>query len=494
MRLKQGIFLLVAYVISVHPAFAQAEKTDLTIGKLIERVIMNNSDISISIDNLRIANLEYRETLADNAPTLTLDKTGYEVTKSVDELINKFEFGLEYRQKLPTSGSLAIGLENDFTLRIVDGEDLYYKQTPSISLGWTQPVFVNGKFIDTDVFAAENQKAKLDRDKTQESTDETTSSVIQDAIISFFDVIDKRNDAAYQSDRLEWHRRDLMNLEKKRDLKLIIETEVWEKKLEIGDFEEELYTLRLTLQESEKNLAHHLGLDDLSTLRLKRELPTIEPQIVLSDLSQKVLDNNPGVAKEEISLKSAHLDIIIDDLSYASTLEVDLSFAPRYPSVGSGVIYPRSFSESFSRFVEAESDYNLTLSLLLTIPLIDGGKRSLEREKNQKLEKIAFQELQNQKRLMLKDLEIVIQKRDNLMEKVNLLRDHVQLNKKQLDIQEKLFELKQITMHDVESVKLDLVNQENKLWRAKADLLVATIDLFSIAGENLITKLTAPIR
>jgi len=494
MRLRHGIFLLIVYVISVQLAFAQAEKTDLTIDKLIERVIRNNSDISISTDNLRIANLEYRETLADNAPTLTLDETGYEVTKSIDELINKFEFGLEYRQKLPTSGSLGLALENDFTLRLVDGEEPYYRQAPSISLGWTQPVFVNGKFIDMDVFAAENQKAELDRDRTQESTSETTNSVIQDAIISFFDVIDKRNDAAYQSDRLEWHRRDLMNLEKKRDLKLVIETEVWEKRLEIGDFEEELYTLRLELQESEKNLAHHLGLDDLSALRLNSELPTIDPKIVLSDLSQKVLDSNPSVVKEEIALKSARLDIIIDDLAYASTLEAELSFAPRYPSVSSGVSYARSFSDSFSRFVEADSDYNLTLSLLLTIPLIDGGKRSLEREKNQKLEKIAFQELQNQKRLTLKDLEIVIQKRDNLMEKVNLLQDHVQLNKKQLEIQEKLFELKQITMHDVESVKLDLVNQKNKLWRANADLLVATLDLYSIVGENLAKKLTTPVR
>lgn len=494
MRLRHGIFLLIVYVISVQPAFAQAEKTDLTIGELIERVLKYNSDISISVDNLRIANLEYRETLADSAPTLTLDETGYEVTKSVNELINKFEFGLEYSQNLPTSGSLYLGLENDFTLRMVDGEDLYYRQTPSISLGWTQPVFVNGKFIDMDVFAAENQKAELDRDETQESTDETTNSAIQDAIITFFDVIGKRNDAAYQGDRLEWHRRDLMNLEKKRELKLIIETEVWEKKLEIGDFEEELYTLRLGLQESEKNLAHHLGLDDLSTLRLSSELPTIEPQIVLTDLSQQVLDSNSSVVKEEIALKSAHLDIIIDDLAYASTLEAELSFAPRYPPANSGVSYARSFPESFSRFIEADSDFSLTLSLLLTIPLIDGGKRSLEREKNQKLERIAFQELQNQKRLTLKDLEIAIQKRDNLLEKINLLRDHVQLNKKQLEIQEKLFELKQITMHDVESVKLDLANQENKLWRANADLLVATFDLYSIAGENLITKLTAPIR
>ena len=106
MRLRHGFILLIVYLISVQPAFAQAQKTNLTIGKLIERVIKYNSDISISKNNLRIANLEYRETLADNAPTLTLDETGYEVTKRINELINKFEFGLEYSQNLPTSGSL----------------------------------------------------------------------------------------------------------------------------------------------------------------------------------------------------------------------------------------------------------------------------------------------------------------------------------------------------------------------------------------------------
>lgn len=494
MRLRHGILLLVVYITSVQAAFSQAEKTELTIGKLIERVIRYNSNISISIDNLRIANLVYRETLADYAPTLRLDETGYAVSKKIDELINRFEFGLEYSQTLPTSGNLGLGIENDFTLRMVDGEDLFYRQSPSISLGWTQPVFVNGKFIDMDVVTAEKQKAELERDKTQESTDETTNSVIQDALVSFFDVIDQRSGVAYQRDRLEWHRRDLKNLEKKRELKLITETEVWEKRLEIGEFEEELYTLRLTLQESEKNLAHHIGLDDLAGLRLNSELPTIEPRVLLSDLSQKVLTRNPSVVKEEIALKTAGLDIIIDDLDYASTLEVELSFAPQYPPVDSGVSYARSFQESFSRFVGSNANFDLTLSLLLTIPLVDGGKRSLEREKNQRLEKIAFQELQNQKQLALKDLEIAVQRRDNLLEKVDLLRDHVELNKKQLEIQEKLFELKQITAHDVESVKLDLVNQMNKLWRANADLLVATFDLYSVAGENLSTKLTAPIK
>lgn len=482
MGLRYGIFLLIVYVISVQSAFAQAEKTDLTIGKLIERVIRYNSDISISIDNLRIANLKYRETLADNAPTLTLDETGYEVSRGIDALTNKFEFGLEYSQNLPTSGSLGLGLENDFTLRLVDGQDPSFRQHPSISLRWRQPVFVNGKFIDMDVFAAEKQKAGLDRKKTQKTTEETTNSVIQNALFSFFDVIDKRNDATYRSDRLEWHGQDLRNLEKRRDLKLITATKVWEKKLEIGDLEEELYTLRLELQESEKNLAHHLGLVDLSGLRLNSELPIIESQILLSDLSKKVLDRNPSVVKEEIALKTAGLDIIIDDLDYASTLEAELSFTPRYAS---GITYAPTFQKSFSQFVESDADFDLTLSLLLTIPLIDGGKRSLERERNQLSERITYQKLQSHQQLALQDLELTIQKRDNLLEKVNLLLDHVQLNKKQLEIQEKLFELKQIIAQDVESVKLDLANRENKLWRANADLLVATLDLYSIAGENL---------
>jgi outer membrane protein TolC len=484
MRLNYVVRLLFICLLAAQTAATQEVGPELTIGKLVERVLSHNSDISISKDNLRIADLDYRETLADYAPALALDETGYTVTKSSNALSNKIEFGLVYSQELPTSGSLELELENDFTLRSAKDEDLSYRQSPSISLGWNQPVFVNGKFIDTEVTAAERQKAKLDREKTQESNDETTNTAIQDALTVFFDVIDKRNDAAYRKARLDWHRRDLMILEKKRELKLITEMEVWEKKLEIGDLEEELYELRLELQESEKDLAHHLGLDDLSELTLNTGIPAIKSPNVSDDLYKKVLEGNPTVAKEQISLKTARLNTIIDDLDFASTLEAELSFTPQYTS-SSDIIYTPTFQESFTRFFESEADYSLSLSLLLTVPIIDGGKRALEKEKNRKLERIAYIKLQTQKRLAEKDLEIALQKHANLFEKVNLLRDHVQLNKKQLEIQEKLFELKQITAHDVESVELDLINQQNKLWRAEADLVIATLDLIVITGQDL---------
>jgi outer membrane protein TolC len=481
MRSKYGILLIIAFLIP-----AQAETFDLTIGKVIERVIQHDSNIRISLDNLKIANLKYKETLADSTPNLDLDETGYGLSKKKEQLTNTFELGLAYSQKIPTSGSLSFGLENDFYLRLREGEDVTYRQEPSLSFGWTQPLFVNGKVIDMEVFPSVRQKAEIERRKTQETNNETTNSVIIDALALFFDVVNKRNDARYQENRLEWHRRDLLNLEKKRDLKLITETEVWEKKLEIGDLEEDLYALKLELQESEKNLAHSLGFDDITDLVLDEYLPSVQLEESKDNLSQKVIKRNPAVLKEELALKSARMDLIIGDLDYAATLETELSFTPKYPYESSSVtIWNTSFQESFAKFLERDSDYNLTFSLLLTIPLIDGGKRALTKEKNQASERIAFQKFQTQKQLTVKDLEIALQKRSNLIEKVNLLEDHVQLNKKQLEIQDKLFELKQITEHDVKSVKLDLDNQRIKLWRARADLLLATLDLYSITGENL---------
>ncbi len=484
MRLNYILVLLLIYLLAAQTATVQEVGPELTIGRLVDRVMSHNSEISISKDNLKIADLDYRETLADYAPALSLDETGYTVSKSKHTLKNTLEFGLVYSQELPTSGSLELELENDFTLKSTEGESLTYRQSPSISLGWTQPVFVNGKFIDMEVSAAEKQKAKLNREKLQESSEATTNAAIQDALAAFFDVINQRSDAAYRKDRLEWHRRDLMILEKKRELKLITETEVWEKKLEIGDLEEELYTLRLELQESEKDLAHYLGLDDLSDLKLSNRLPAIGTPNLSDDLFKRVLDDNPAIAKEEIALRTARLNTIMGDRNFASTLEAELSFIPDYTSTDD-TIYTETFQESLTRFFERSADYNLTLSLLLTIPLIDGGKRALEKEKNLKLERIAYEKLQTQKQLAQKDLEIALQKHDNLLEKVKLLKDHVQLNKKQLEIQEKLFELKQITAHDVESVELDLINQENKLWRAEADLVNATFDLIAIAGQGL---------
>ena len=478
MRKMIGIIL---FILLFSPCFALNEP--LTILGVVQKLLEHDPEIRISMESLRLAETNYRKSLADGAPSFKLTDTGYSLYKSRFQATNTFNLGLGYSQKIPTSGTLSVTVENGISVRSEEGKDQNtYSQTPSFSLTWSQPFLLNGKLIDTEAFAAGQRKAEIDKFRAKEDNSLSMNSGIVAAISNFFDVINLRKTISYQENRLAWERMDLVYLEEKLRLKLTTETAVWEKKLTIGDLEETLYGLKLDLTKSGNTLTHSLGIENLADYVLDESLPAYEQSVTDGELSRRVMSANPSVVKEILALEKARLETITSDVSFAPTLSTSFSFEPSYPT---SLPWADAVPKSISNFWHKDADYDLILSFLFTIPIDDGGKRSLTRDAGRSSEATASQTLIMRKALTLRDLQFNLLKRENIKEKISLLMDYVELRRKQLDNQKKLYEFKQITEHALSFAELDLENQQNRLWRARADLLSANLELTSMTGESL---------
>ncbi len=472
-------FLLIMCLSLVH---IYAQDSQLTIEDVVSRLIEYDPQVIMAVEANNKAESTYQKAMADAYPNFSLTDTGYALSKSKDQATHTVKLGLKYSQKLPTSGSLSVQLKDSLAIKVEENEDPTFRQSPSASLTLTQPFLFNDKLIDLDVFPAARRKSEIDKLTTLESGRETVSSRIAATLTSYYKVIEQRKSIQYQERRIAWHQRDLANLEKKQTLKLATETEVWEKRLEIADLEEDIFGLRLDLQKSESAMAHSLGLERLSGVELVDSISVFELQESEEELAGRTLLRNPGIVKQELSLEKTRMQSMVDDLSYASSLATVVSFSPSYSST---IYYSPSLGESFTDYGKADADYTFSVSLTFTIPLYDGDKRQHTRNVNLAAEQIAFESLSSEKAALLRDLQFSLLSRKSALDKVKLLEDYVELNKKQLFIQKKLFELKQITELEVASVGLDLENQRNKLWRARADLFLANLNIYANSGESL---------
>ena len=477
-------FIVCILLTCLYPVSMYAQDGPLTVDGVVSRLIEHDPQVIMAMESSKKAESTYQKALADAYPNFSLTDTGYALSKSKDQATHTVKLGLKYSQLLPTSGSLSVQVKDSLAIKVEESEDPTFRQSPSASLTWTQPFLFNDKLIDLDVFPAGRRKSEIDKLTTLETGRQTLNSRIASTLTSYYKVIEQRKSIQYQQRRIAWHRKDLANLEKKQALKLATETEVWEKRLEIADLEEDIFGLRLDLQKSESALAHYLGFESLAGVELEDSISALELQESQEELASRALLQNPDIVKQELSLDKTRMQSLIDDLSYAPSLSTVVSFSPSYPASAT-TFYSPSLGESFTDYGKADADYAFGVSLTFTVPLYDGDKRQHTRNVNLAAEQIAFESLSSEKASLMRDLEFSLLSRKNSLDKVTLLEDYVELNKKQLLIQEKLFELKQITELAVSSVELDLENQRNKLWRARADLFLANMNLYADSGGSL---------
>jgi outer membrane protein TolC len=144
-------------------------------------------------------------------------------------------------------------------------------------------------------------------------------------------------------------------------------------------------------------------------------------------------------------------------------------------------IGPRSFGDSFSDVAGVD----WTAAAGLNVPLYDGGKRREDRAAAEALTASVHKGLESRQRAVLEDLAAALERRSIIEERVDLLTEAVDLSSRRLATEENLLGQGRSTDNDVESRRLDRAAKANDLRQARADLLLANLDIASLAGDEL---------
>jgi outer membrane protein TolC len=512
-RFLPVLFTLMLLAAAALPPAAQADTLD--IAGLPRLILANDPSAGASTQTTAFAWHTYKGTLADALPKVDLS-TAYSLgytpliqsqtielfplpptqqdVATSDQGTHVLSTKLSVQQILPTAGSLLLSLEDAMTVntlgaQTIDGAaqvtDPQFSQKPRFSVAVTQPLFLNGKLLDLDLFPASLRKAHIGYLKEEAGNRDARNRAVAQGVEVFLSLVQQRKSAAQMEQSLVVTSQNIAKLEQNFKLGAVAEADLLEAKLGAGNQKAAMLDLRYSIGRAERLLARSIGRESLADVILSEALPGFRLQASPEQLLEKAALAHPLIQQGALASEEKGLDDILAGQRSASTLSLSFSFSPRYPLATTADPLKKDLAGSFTELFRDGWGQDYSLSANLGVKLFDGGKLKEEREGARALQKLADQSLAAQRRAVRDELEAALMRRANLEEKTALLSDSLDLAERRLQTEINLLSLGRSTDLDVLSRRVDREAKANELWKARADLFLVQLTLASAAGEDL---------
>jgi outer membrane protein TolC len=485
---------LPALVLAKDPAFGTAEQSALyalhnyrgSIGQALPQInLVNQYDLDY------IPRIETQQTFplgtANVIDTTINDKASHGLTTT-----------LSVSQMLPTAGNLSLGVGN--TMKVSDYGEIdpsafadyldqfkspQFSQNPYFTLQFNQPILLNGKLLDMDLFPATLRAAALGYEKADCARRAQSNQTVYQASLLFLQIVQMRKGIAQTEKAIAVAQGNLDTLQRSFTLGSVAEADLLDQKIAFAAQKSALLDLRMNLKKGERTLSHSIGRDSLDGVTLLDEIPSLQLPAAESELENKAMVNHPLIQQQSLAAEEKRLLGINDGQKYASTLSLGFTFAPRYPFASDAV--DMDFPTSVSRLFETGGGQMFTFSAGLTIHLFDGGQASEARAADAALAATAENSLISQRQAIRDQLELDLLKKENLEERIPMLESAVDLSKRRLESESSLRALGKTTDLAVDSKRADYEAKQNDLWRARADLMLVSLELASLTGDDIAT-------
>jgi outer membrane protein TolC len=477
-----------------------AAAAPLTLADLPALVLANDAAAVSAARSVEAAYHGYRGTLADALPQVDLS-TGYSLAYTPQTTIAGGayeEYGthaattrVTLSQLLPTAGSLVVALEDTLAVTTIGVQpsppfptanpDADFGQKPKASISLAQPVLLNGKLVDLDLFPATKRKAELGWEKEQAAQRAATGRSLAQAVQLYFTVVQQRQAVAQLERTVALSQRRLGTLGENVRLGIATETDVLDARIADGRQRQSLLDLRSSLARTERLLAAAIGRGGLQDLELADGVPSWTRAGDAAVLANAALSANASILQGSLAVEERAADAVLAGQRYAANLTLSLSVAGRREAG----LSERTVGQSFADLFADGAGVDWTASANLNVPLYDGGSRREQEAVSAALTASVGRALESRRQAVLDDLAAALERRAIIEERVALLAEAVDLAARRLADERSLLSLGRSTDNDVDARLIDGAAKENDLWRARADLLLANLDIASLAGDDL---------
>jgi outer membrane protein TolC len=418
----------------------------------------------------------------------------YDLT-TTDQANHQLSAKLSVSQLLPTAGSLYMSLEDLMTVDTEGGKtinggssttaDPVYSQRPRVSLSLSQPFFLNGKLLDLDLFPATLRKAQLGYLEQDAADAAQRNQTLGQAAQLYLSIVQLRKSVAQTRKTVEVTQGNLATMEKNFALGSVAEADLIDARIGLSQQRQALLELASTLAKTERLLSHSVGIEEIGSVELADELPRLDFAFSHEQILNKALSSHPLIRQKGLASEEKRVDQVLAGQQFASTLNVSFSWSPRYPYDSSNSPYMAGLSSSFGDLFASGSGQDYALTVGVTIHLFDGGKQAENRAGGDALRAVADQGLVAQRQTVQDQVELDLLQKASLEEKVALLVDASALAERRHATEQNLLTLGKSTDLLVAGKAADAEARANELWRARADLYLTVLDLYSLAGDNL---------
>jgi outer membrane protein TolC len=483
----------------------------LALADLPDLVLASDAGAVTAARSVEAAYHAYRGTVADAMPQVDLS-TGYSLgyTPSVTvtdpvtaEITDYAKHGatarLSVSQLLPTAGNLVVSVEDALGAESIGSgsvspfppvyPDPDFSQKPKATVQLSQPVLLNGKLIDLDLFPATKRKAELGWEKERAAGRVAANRAIAQAVQFFLSVVQTRQAAAQMERAVELAGRRLAALADGVRLGTATETDLLDARIANGRQRQTLLDLRSSLARTERLLAAAIGRESLAGVELAEDVPAWTRAGEPAGLGDAALRANASILQSSLALEERRADDVIAGQRHAATLTLLLSVAGRRSGEWGQTLFgysdERTLGQSFSDLFAEGAGVDWSASANLNVPLYDGGKRREDRAASAALTASVQEGLASRQRIVIEDLAAALERRSILEERVELLAEAVDLASRRLATEGSLLGQGRSTDNDVQARRLEAEARRNDLRQARADLLLANLDIASLAGDDL---------
>ncbi len=518
--MKRTLVICLAAALSLPALFADgaAAPQTLSLDDLPGLVIGHDTGAAISAQDTLFALHTYKGTVAQALPQIDFSSNyslaytplfesesinfgsqypfgfGTADTKTQDQANHLLDAKLSLSQLLPTAGNLFFSLEDAMTISGVGSQtvngvavttpDTQYSQKPKLSFNLTQPMFLNGKLIDFDLFPATLRKAQLGYLEQDAADMAQRNQLVGQAVQSYLTIIQLRKNVVQTQKNIDVTQGNLSLMEKNYSLGLVAEPDLLDARIGLSRQKQALLELSSTLLKTERLLAHAIGRDDMAGVLFVEDIPTLAFTLGREEAVARAFSGHPLLREKGLTAEERRVDAILAGQQYASTLSLSFSWAPRYP-FSTSTPYMTDFNSSFSDFFKDGAGNDYSLAAGLTIHLYDGGSQREGLAGKAALGAAADQGLLAQKQQVQDQVELDLLQMQSLQEKVTLLEESALLDERRLATEQSLLALGKSTDLAVAAKAADVDAGANELWRARADLYLTILDLHSLTGDDV---------
>ena len=401
-------------------------------------------------------------------------------------LVNSASAGISLTQPLSTAGVVSGALRGGFSISSDfpdDGEvSSAFAFEPSLSLSITQPVFVDGAFLDTEqpMLAAE-QAQRATRELT--ITGDLIARETAAAVVALYTQLGTlRRAFTLQSAQRELLLGQLEQAEIRSSLGQASAREQLALQVQINRLDDVRLQSSLAINEIE------LELSELTGLPFTRETE-LEPVSELSARAGNLLSETAsGVTPEKLAadeaLRRAETNLLLARKQPQATVNGALSLTPRYADDRAD---KDKLWGSVSDYFGEGAGVDIALSLGLSVPL--GEKTSREREIRQAeiAVDLAREEAENTANDALHQQRLFEIRISSLADRIELLKFELDFQESQLDTELELLELGVSTESEVAAIRSDILTADIELENLEAQLFLARMDLAAARGFDLAT-------
>lgn len=458
------IALLIILTINIY-----GQNTVLYPKDIVKQLNENNHTIKISEYNSSLSEAIYDQIVKSSRPKITFSTDSYTTplasynNYTTDTDSYTLSGGLTIDQKLPTGGFISAELDQSFEFNYTDSEDVEILQTPGIDLTITQPIFVNGKFIDFKTLSDAKRISKINFNISKTNEIETKNQIIIGVLTSIHSINIMRDSVTLLTKSLDIAEKKVVMGKEDRTRGRISSSELLSLELDVAKKREALFNQKYQLTITEINLERVLGLEDLSNIEFNLEL--FNNEILENDLAY---GNNKITNQEYISsLTVEQKELTLKQNALLEAMQLTLFFDGTFEDLNTN------------------SDMYISFGAAITADIFDGGVKKKRIEADQISIDMAKENLNDVKKSIQEDNKVLRAKIDLLKEKKLLLDANLVYDEQILARERDLKSIGSSTSLDVEVVELDLLNIQRDIKNLNGELYITILQLASISGFNI---------